>query len=110
MYRDGDAFAIYHATLHDHGGHPKADIAIGIGTWDDDASIADTSAFIVGWATAAEVRFGFVDPRESAWHQARLLGNQLTADRARVSDRRIELLAVAELIVSDDPAVKAHLG
>jgi len=110
VYRDGDAFAIYHATLHRHGGAPKADIAIGLGTWSADDAVAETSAFLAAWTTTDEIQFGFVDPSASAWQHARLMANQLSADQGRTSDRRGELLAVAERIVSDDPAVRRHLA
>src|SRR5258706_7052590 len=45
VYRDRHAFAIYHTTLHLHAGVPRADVAIGIGEWATDASVADVSAF-----------------------------------------------------------------
>jgi hypothetical protein len=110
VYRDDDAFAIYHATLHEHEGRRMVDLAIGIGTWSDDEAVADASAFLAAWSTAKELQFGFVDPLESGWHRARLMSNQMTAEQARVSELRADFLAVAELIVSDDPSVRAHLG
>jgi hypothetical protein len=110
VYRGGDAFAIYHATLHNHGELRQTDLAIGIGTWQADEAVADVSAFLAVWPEGDEIRFGFVDPDRSVWASAGLLRGQLTADEARISPSRPELLRVAERIVKDDPAISRHLG
>jgi hypothetical protein len=110
VYRAGDAFAIYHATLHNHGNMHRADLAIGIGTWQGDDAVADVSAFLAVWPEDHEIRFAFVDPAQSVWSGAGLLQNQLTAEEARVSTSRDDLLCVAEGIVKDDPAVAGHVG
>jgi hypothetical protein len=109
VYRGGDAYAIYHAVLHRHDDGPRVDLAIGIGTWHDDDSVAEASAFIAVWLSPDEVQFGFVDPADSVWADARRLRNQLSADEARVSAMRWALFAVAELVVSEDPSVVRHL-
>jgi hypothetical protein len=109
VYRDGDAYAIYYAAMHRHEDTPQLDLAIGIGTWTNDASVANLSAFLSVWSEAAEVRFGFVDPADSVWANARLLQNPLAANEARSSQSRQALLSVAELVVSWDPAAAGHL-
>lgn len=109
VYRGGDAFAIYHSTLHDRDGVRRADIGIGIGDWASDDSVADVSAFLAVWPDRDEMRFGFVDPDRSTWANAELLGHQLTAAEARESPSRPELLRVAEAIVNEDEAVARHL-
>jgi hypothetical protein len=109
VYRGGDAYAIYHAVLHRHGDGPRVDLAIGIGTWQDHDSVAEASAFIAVWLSPDEVQFGFVDPAASVWADTRLLRNQLSADEARTAGIRWAMLAVAELVVSDDPSVASHL-
>jgi len=110
VYRDGDAFAIYHATLHEHDGTPRVDLGIGIGSWSSDDSVADISAFLAIWPSPDEIQFGFIEPETSAWSTARLLQNQLTAEEARVSDSRRDLIRVAELVVRNDSSVARHLG
>lgn len=110
VYRDGNAYAIYHAVMHRHQGTPQLDLAIGIGTWESGDSVADLTAFLAVWTETDEIRFGFVDPTESVWAGARLLKNQLAADEARTSDSRQAVLSVAELVVSGDPAVAGHLN
>jgi hypothetical protein len=110
VYRAGDALAIYHATLHHHDNVHRADLAIGIGTWQTDAAVADVSAFLTAWSEGDEIRFGFVDPADSVWSSAGLLQNQLTADQARAHSARIDLLSVAEGVVRGDPEVARHLG
>jgi hypothetical protein len=109
VYRSGDAFAIYHATLHDHDNVHRIDLAIGIGTWQADDAVADLSAFLAVWPDDDEIRFGFVDPAQSVWSGAGLLQNQHTAEQARVSTSRDDLLRVAEGVVKGDPAVARHL-
>lgn len=110
VYRDGNPYAIYHATLHHHDKVHRADLAIGIGTWQTDGASAEVSAFLTAWSEADEIRFGFVDPADSVWSSASLLQNQLTADQARAHRARTELLAVAEGLVRGDPEVARHLG
>jgi hypothetical protein len=110
VYRGGDAYAIYHAVLHRHDDRPAVDLAIGIGTWQTDDSVAEASAFLVVWPSHDEIQFGFVDPADSAWVNARLLRNQLSAEAARVSKMRTALIAVGELVVASDPSVASHLA
>jgi hypothetical protein len=110
VYRGGDAYAIYHAVLHRHVDGPRVDLAIGIGTWQGDAPVAEASAFMAVWLASDEVRFGFVDPADSVWADGRLLRNQLSADEARISRMRRAMFAVAELVVAEDPSVASHLA
>jgi hypothetical protein len=110
VYRRGNAFAIYHATLHHHAGRHRADLAIGIGTWTTDDAVAEASAFLAVWPEADEIRFGFVDPADSIWSNASLLHNQLSADQSRTHASRADILSVAEGVVRDDPALAGHLG
>ena len=46
VYRSGDAYAIYFATLPLAAHEARADLAIGIGTWDADTDSAELSAFL----------------------------------------------------------------
>jgi hypothetical protein len=110
VYRDGDAYAIYHAVLHWRDGNPQVDLAVAVGSWDADDSLADASAYLAIWTDAAEIRFGFVDPAASAWSSARRFAHELTADAARRSPARSGFLSVAEVIVRADPSVAAHLA
>ena len=110
VYRDGDAFAIYHATLHHHDHASRVDLAIGLGKWQGDDAVADVSAFLAVWGAGDEIQFGFVEPGESAWSTARLLQNQLKPDHARTSTARSDLIQVAEFIVRSDAAVATHLA
>ena len=48
VYRDGDAYAIYYAVMHRHEGTPRLDLAIGIGTWMNDDSVAGSRAPLRG--------------------------------------------------------------
>jgi hypothetical protein len=110
VYRDGDAFAIYHATLHRHADQARVDLGLAVGSWDADDSVADISAFLSVWTEADEIRFGFVDPAASGWSRARLLGHQLLASEARASAAGPEFIRIAEQVVRDDPTVAHHLG
>jgi hypothetical protein len=110
VYSDGDAHAIYHATLHPDETAPHMDLAIGIsGSWDVEDSVADVSGFLRVWPTATDINLRFVDPTESEWSSARMLAHQLTATAARESGARSELLRIAELVIDHDAAVNHHL-
>lgn len=110
VYRGGDAFAIYHATLHRHDEVPTVDLAIGIGSWENDAALAEVTAFLSVWAGPEQIMFGFVDPAASVWSNSRLLANQQTAEVARTSPSRSDFTRVAEGIVREDPALARHLA
>jgi hypothetical protein len=109
LYRGGDAFAVYQATLHGHADRPEVDLGIGIGRWAEDDASADVSAFISVWATVDEIQFGFVNPDESVWGGSSLLANPLAADAARDSAIRSSMIEIAELVVREDPALARHL-
>lgn len=109
VYRDGDAYAIYHATLHHHADGPRADLAIGIGQWDSDEAVADAAAFVTIWSSDSEVQFGFVNPSDSGWSGGRLLQRGLTAAEARNSGLRPDFLYIAEAIVHTDMLLRDHL-
>lgn len=109
VYRDGDAYALYFASLlaHDHG--RRAILAIGIGPVRSDSTSANVSAFLNVASTQTETQFGFIDPASSGWSGSKVLGPQLAAEEARSHLMRAEFLEVAELITRDDPAVASHI-
>jgi hypothetical protein len=107
IYREGDAHAIYHVLAHG-GESPHADLAIGVGSWEESEAVANQSAFLALSTTEDAIRFSFVDPAESAWARSRLLAHPLTAEQARASDHRDDFIEASELVATADPAV-AHV-
>jgi hypothetical protein len=110
IYRNGDAFAIYFATLYAHADGPRAQLAIGIGAWQGDGSSADSSGYLDVFLTAEAVQFGFTDPANSAWADSALLTGPLMAEDVRHHPRRGDYLAIAETIVRSDPTVASHVS
>jgi ethanolamine utilization microcompartment shell protein EutS len=108
IYLDDDAYAIYFATLLMHEA-VRADLAIGIGTWAEGETAA-ISAFLTVSVRADEIQFGFTDAANSTWGGAHLLTHPLAAADARRDPAHRDILALAELVVRDDPAVAAHLS
>jgi hypothetical protein len=109
VYRDGDAYAIYFATLFGTDHQQRADLAVGIGTWEEGNAGADLSAFMGVWSTPDEYRFSFADSSDSGWAGSTLLSHQLNADEARSHPRRDEFFEVAEIVIRDDPSARVHM-
>jgi hypothetical protein len=110
IYRDGDAYALYHASVPAHDAGPRAIIGIGVGPFSEDPPSASVSAFLSVTTTPSEIQFGFIDPASSGWSESVVLGPKLTAEEARSHRMRWDFLALAELITRDDPAVASHIS
>ena len=111
VYRDGDAYAIYHATWSES--HPEAgvDIAIDFDEWGESSrSETKYSIGLLARSTESRYQFQFLAPQDSAWSSSENRGRILTREEALAHPQKDEFLLVAEHIVLDDPRVKNALG
>jgi hypothetical protein len=111
VYRGGDAFAVYYAGWSHQ--HPERGVtmAIATGEWAEGSGPHDrTSIGLEARPTATEIQFTIVGPEQSPWGETPLFGRMLSRDRAKASPSLKTTLEVAELIVRDDPRVRAVLG
>lgn len=105
--KDGDAFAIYHATLAAQ--HPElgAYLAIGI---DDDWSQPESSSRVAFacWLSVAgnELRVSITNRAESPWSESRVLGRMLDRDEALANPLIDEVFHLTNHIVEQDPVIR----
>lgn len=105
--RDGDAFAIYHATLAEE--HPElgAHLAIGI---DDDWSMPESSSRVAFacWILLAEneLRVSVTNKAESPWSESKVLGRMLDRDEALANPLIDEVFHLTDHIVEQDPVIR----
>jgi hypothetical protein len=110
VYRSGDAFAVYYAGWSHQ--HPERGVtmAIATGEWAEDSGPQDrTSIGLEARPAATEIQFTIVGPEQSPWGETPLFGRMLSRDRAKASPSLKATLEVAELIVREDPRVRAVL-
>lgn len=111
VYRNGDAFAVYYAGWSDQHRERGVTLAIATGEWAEGSGPQDrTSIGLEARPTAAEIQFTTVGPEQSPWGETPLFGRMLSRDHAKASPSLSSTLEVAEVIVRDDPRVRAVLG
>src|SRR5512136_2346923 len=102
VYRDGDAYAIYHATWSES--HPEAgiDIAIDFDEWGESSGLETRySIGLLVRSTESHYQFQFLAPKDSAWSGSEDRGRMLTREEALSHPQKNEFLHVAEHIIVD---------
>ena len=105
--KDGDAFAIYHATIAER--HPElgAYLAIGI---DDDWSKSESSSRVAFacWLSLAEneLRVSVTNAAESPWNESKVLGRMFDRDQALANPLIDEVFHLTDHIVEQDPVIR----
>jgi hypothetical protein len=106
VYRNGDAYSVYHAAWSP--GHPArgASIALQFGDWSEDAGPDDR--FRVGLeirATLSEYQFEVREPADSMWADSSDV-RMLTRDEALAHAQKTEFFRVAEHVIFGDQRIK----
>jgi hypothetical protein len=111
VYWDGDAHAVYYASLSDT--HPLGyvSVLISIGEWGEDAPPSARDSFYVRIRLNAEnfevnVRSG----HESPWDAADIMGRTLERDEALAHPRLKEVFHITDHIVTEDTPVIEYLS
>jgi hypothetical protein len=108
---DGNALAIYFATLFTDHEDKRVSLAIGIGEWNDDGSRRFGTAFGMDvFTTESEIRMKIIDATESPWGKTKLLGPLLDREEALAHHLKAKMFQIADHIVLHDPKIAAHLG
>jgi hypothetical protein len=111
VYEDGNALAIYFATLFTEHEDKRVSLAIGIGEWNDDGSRRFCTAFgMEVFTTDSEVRMTIVDSSASPWGTTELLGPLMGREQALAHHLKTKMFQIADHIVMHDPKIAAHLG
>lgn len=92
VYRSGDAFGLYFATLHT--GHAEPSVGtLSVGKWWDDEAVDERNwVFLRVWSEANEYRMGLLDPTLSQHRNYKALGNPLDREAALGSVLRMTFL------------------
>jgi len=112
VYSDGDAYAVYLATICTGHAEKLVCVAIGIGKWSDDSGPDDRqSATLFIRPAPAEFQMTFQDRTNSPWRESeRWLGRMLDRTEALASPLKGEFFHVADHIVMNDPRIQGYLS
>lgn len=109
VYRDRDAFAIYHAALYrGHEGHsgPEAYLAIGIGDFSEASSPESRRAVTLRiQPTPDQFRVQVVDAGQSPWSNSVVLGRMMDRSEALADPLITTFCEVADAIVLRDAVI-----
>jgi hypothetical protein len=109
VYRDGDAYSVYHAAWS--AGHPDVGVSLAIDLGHCDEDVTPYDRFRVGiqvWSTQDEIQFRFVDRDASAWGASR--SPMLSAAEARAHPEAAEFFRIAEHVINQDPRLASFLN
>ena len=110
VYKDGDAFGVYFATLHTGHAEPSVGLTLSMGKWWDDDAIEERSwIFLRIRVEDDEYRMRLLDPALSHHRNYEALGRPLKREMALDSPLLEEFFRVADYIVENDPAVTSYL-
>lgn len=111
IYKAGDAYGVYFATLHTGHAEPSAGLTLSVGKWWDDNAIEERSwIFLRVWTDEGGYRMRLLDPSLSHHRNYKALGNSLNRNEALESPLRDAFFDVADFIVENDPAVTSYLN
>jgi hypothetical protein len=110
IYKNGDAYSVYHASWSTEHSERGADMTLQFGDWSEQAGPKDR--FRVGLritATDSDYRFAFIDPADSAWKDSNE-AVMLSRAMALAHLDKNEFLRVAEHVLFNDPRLKDGLS
>jgi hypothetical protein len=111
VYKAGDAYGVYFATLHTGHAEPSVGLTLSIGKWWDDNAVDERSwIFLNVWTDDAAYRMGLLDPSLSHHRNYKGLGNPLNREEALKNSLRDDFFEVTDFIVENDPAVTSYLN
>ena len=111
IYKDGDAFSIYHASWND--AHPDAgiDVALDFNKSGDFEDLKNRySVGMIINRTDDEFQFSFINPESSSWGESKLRGKMFRRDETLLHPQKSEFLRIAEHILENDPRLKDALS
>ena len=111
IYRDEDAYAIYHASWSKSHLEAGVDMALEFDDWGNPGNPEKKySVCLVIRPTRTEYHFQFIDPEQSAWGSGADRGRILSRTEALTHPEKNSFLHVAEHIVLDDPRLNNALN
>jgi len=110
IYRDTDAFALYHGMFSRAHYDRGVSLRIIVGDWSEGASADSRLSFGVEVRSGAkDYEFMLVGADSSAWPDSNLSAAMLTREQALVHPFKQEIFHAAEHIIHEDPRIRAFL-
>jgi hypothetical protein len=109
VYKDGDAYAIYYARMSDN--HPRREVALAVGLGEFGEGSDQESRISFGLIMREEnsqFQVMVVDPDESPWPTARVIGRMLSRSEALAHPRIKEVFHITDHMVTDDPEIRTY--
>src|SRR4030042_2199548 len=91
VYKDGDAYAVYHAMFSKDHPEKVVTMAVEFGNWDENAT--RNNRYAIGMdarVTEKEIQFAFLEPGQSPWGGSSTMGRMLSRKEALVHSNREE--------------------
>jgi hypothetical protein len=111
IYKNGTPYGVYYAGWA--AGHKERGVtlAIALGEWDEGTTSQQrTCVGLEAYEGKSEILFRFIEPDSSPWPDTELFGRMVSREEAVKHRLRPEVLAVAEMIVREHPAVRQFLN
>jgi hypothetical protein len=110
LYRDGDAYAVYHAILQTDHPSTVVDLALSVGSWNEDATGVDrTRVGVRVWPEGNQLLMHVNDPDESAWGHSTTFGAMAARTEVVGTSLQDEVFRATEFVIANDPRVRDHL-
>jgi hypothetical protein len=110
IYKDGDAYSLYYATLHTGHQEPSVGLTLSVGNWSDHNALEERQwIFLRVWPSEEEFKMEVLEPQLSQHYDSQSLGRALTREVALASPLLQEFFEVADYIIMNDPAVNSYL-
>jgi hypothetical protein len=105
VYRDGDAYSIYHAQCHSHGDNTEVWLDIVVGSWAE-PDFPDHASFS---CRVGEAGAGVVDALAVVEGRAPHFGQKLSRAEALAHERLPDVWELVDWIVVTDPTVSRYM-
>jgi hypothetical protein len=108
--RDGVAHAVYYALLNIDEPEPRLGLTLSVGDWSDEKAVEGRRWIeLEVRRVAGDVKMKVVEPTESSLYPWEVGGAPLGREEAILSEWIEEFWAVADFVVTEDPAVVSYL-
>jgi hypothetical protein len=110
VYKGDDPFAVYYVGATEAHRDDGVTMAVAVGEWSEDSGPDDRVCLgLEVREDGARINFHFISSHESPWGKTDLLGEMVSRESALAHQAMRDVLDVAELVVSQHPAVRSFL-
>ena len=111
VYKDDSAYAVYYVGWSEAHSDKKISIALAIGEWNEDSTVADHTCFgIEVYEAKDEILLRVIEPAQSPWANTALLGSMLAKQDSLSHPLLKEVFVIVECILRGHKALREYLG